>query len=154
MRQLINLRFATFMTIAALTFGLMACSSDEETRTEITVPAGSQDFFSKTISFDSSASEKSFTFTTNKAWTVSVADTRDGSSWCTVSPTKGEPGTNTVSIRVAENTTYDERNAVVTLTANDSIRKIFVSQKQLDAILLSSNRAEVPVAGGTIDIEV
>jgi hypothetical protein len=154
MKQLFNLRFATFATIAAMSFSLMACSSDEETKTEITVPAGNQDFFSKTITFDSSASEKSFTFTTNRKWTVSVADTRDGSTWCTVSPTNGESGTNTVSIRVEENSTYDERNAVVTLTANDSIRKIFVSQKQLDAILLSSDRAEVPVAGGNIDIEV
>ena len=50
--------------------------------------------------------------------------------------------------------TYDDRNAVITISAGDSIRKVFVNQKQLDALTLTSNRFEVPVEGGSINVEV
>ena len=41
------------------------------------------------LSFDTSASEKSITFTTTSDWTLSIAETRSGTAWCTASPTSG-----------------------------------------------------------------
>ena len=84
------------------------------------------------------------------AWTASVS----GSTWLSVTPTSGEAGTNTLTVKAEENTTYDDRNAVITLTAGDSIRRVFVNQKQLDALTLTSDRFEVPVEGGEVKIEV
>ena len=120
----------------------------------IEVPTGSEDYFSKNMDFDYSASEKVLVFSSNVPWTIKVADTRDGSQWCTVTPTNGIAGTSSVIVKVSENTTYDDRNAVITLTAGSVTRSVFVNQKQRQALMLTSDRFEVPVAGGTINMEV
>lgn len=139
--------------LAVMSWGMIACGSDDITP-EITIPTGNEDFFKKSMDFESSAAEKSLTFSSNVAWTLSVADTRDGSSWLSVNPTSGDAGTHTVTVKALENLSYDDRNAVITIVAGDTIRKVFVNQKQLDALTLTSNRFEVPVEGGSINIEV
>lgn len=120
----------------------------------IDVPTGAEDYFSKNMDFDYSSSEKVLAFSSNVPWTIKVADTRDGSQWCTVTPTNGIAGTSSVIVKVSENTTYDDRNAVITLTAGSVTRSVFVNQKQRQALMLTSDRFEVPVAGGTINMEV
>ena len=137
------------MMVAAMNLLTVSCSKDEVIP-EIKIPAGSEDFFTKSMDFDSPSGEKKLTFTSNVAWTVSVS----GSTWLSVTPTSGEAGTNTLTVKADENTTYDDRNAVITLTAGDSIRRVFVNQKQLDALTLTSDRFEVPVEGGEVKIEV
>ena len=139
----------TIMMVAAMNLLTVSCSKDEVIP-EIKIPAGSEDFFTKSMDFDSPSGEKKLTFTSNVAWTVSVS----GSTWLSVTPTSGEAGTNTLTVKADENTTYDDRNAVITLTAGDSIRRVFVNQKQLDALTLTSDRFEVPVEGGEVKIEV
>lgn len=120
----------------------------------IEVPTGAEDYFSKNMDFDYSASEKMLAFSSNVPWTIKVADTRDGSQWCTVTPTNGIAGTSTVIVKVSDNSSYDDRNAVITLTAGSVTRSVFVNQKQRQALMLTSNRFEVPVVGGTINLEV
>ena len=139
----------TIMMVAAMNLLTVSCSKDEVIP-EIKIPAGSEDFFTKSMDFDSPSGEKKLTFTSNVAWTASVS----GSTWLSVTPTSGEAGTNTLTVKADENTTYDDRNAVITLTAGDSIRRVFVNQKQLDALTLTSDRFEVPVEGGEVKIEV
>ena len=139
----------TIMMVAAMNLLTVSCSKDEVIP-EIKIPAGSEDFFTKSMDFDSPSGEKKLTFTSNVAWTASVS----GSTWLSVTPTSGEAGTNTLTVKAEENTTYDDRNAVITLTAGDSIRRVFVNQKQLDALTLTSDRFEVPVEGGEVKIEV
>ena len=143
----------TIMMVSMFCVFSVSCSKDEEAP-EIKIPTGSEDFFSKSMDFNSSASEKKLTFSSNKSWTISVSDTRAGSSWLSVTPTSGEAGTQTVTVRAEENTTYDDRNAVISVAAGDSVRRVFVNQKQLDAITLTSDRFEVPVEGGSINVEV
>lgn len=142
----------TIMMVSMFCVFNVSCSKDEAP--EIKIPAGSEDFFSKSMDFDNSASEKKLTFSSNKPWTITVSDTRAGSSWLSVTPTSGEAGTQTVTVRAEENTTYDDRNAVISVAAGDSVRRVFVNQKQLDALTLTSDRFEVPVEGGTVNIEV
>ena len=138
-----------------LAFGIAACSGSSEDLTPvIEVPEGSENYFSKSMDFDSDGSEKTLTFTTNVPWTMTVAETRNGSSWLSVSPLQGEAGTHTVRVKVEKNDTFEDRNAVITLTASERINKVFVNQKQLDALTLTSDRFEVPVSGGSVDIEV
>ena len=143
---------ATIMMVAAMSILNFSCSKD--VTPEITIPTGSEDFFKKSMDFESSAAEKKLTFSTNVSWTASVSATRGGVDWLSVTPTSGEPGVNTLAVRANENTTYDDRNAVITITAGDSIRRVFVNQKQLDALTLTADRFEVPAKGDKITIEV
>ena len=148
--------FYLMLFVAAV---LMAsCSNDEITPEvivpEVTFPDGSIDYFENSLDFDNHASEKSISFVSNVPWTISVDETRNGDVWCAVSPTQGEAGAATITIRVEENLSYDDRNAVLRLSYGDSIKNIFVNQKQLDALTLTSDRFEVPAEGGLVDVEV
>lgn len=150
-KKIINC-LATIMMVAAMSVLNFSCS--KEVIPEITIPTGSEDFFKKSMDFESSAAEKKLTFSSNVSWTASVSATRGGVDWLSVTPTSGEPGVNTLAVRANENTTYDDRNAVITITAGDSIRRVFVNQKQLDALTLTADRFEVPAKGDKITIEV
>ena len=152
MKKLFN--HLVLILLSVLCFGMVGCSSDDDAAPQLSVPAGFENFFMKSMDFDSSAGEKTFTFNSNVTWTLSVAETRNGSSWLSVNPAGGDAGTHTVTVKALENTTYDNRNAVITISAGDSIRKVFVNQKQLNSLTLTSNRFEVPVEGGTIEIGV
>lgn len=133
---------------------LMASCSNEEIVPEVTFPQGSIDYFEESLDFGSNADEKTISFSSNVPWTISVDETRNGSTWCTVSPSQGDAGTANVKIHVDENTSYDDRNAVLRLSYGEFTKDIFVNQKQLDAITLTANRFEVPAEGGTVNIEV
>lgn len=150
-KKIIN-SLATIMMIAAMSVLNFSCS--KEVIPEITIPTGSEDFFKKSMDFESSASEKKLTFSSNVSWTAAVSATRGGTDWLSITPTSGESGLNTLSVKANENTTYDDRNAVITITAGDSIRRVFVNQKQLDALTLTADRFEVPAKGDKITIEV
>ena len=153
MEKMKNIKcLAAIMMVAAMSILNFSCSKD--VTPEITIPTGSEDFFKKSMDFESSAAEKKLTFSTNVSWTASVSATRGGVDWLSVTPTSGEPGVNTLAVRANENTTYDDRNAVITITAGDSIRRVFVNQKQLDALTLTADRFEVPAKGDKITIEV
>ena len=154
MEKMKNIKcLATIMIVAAMSILNFSCSKDDVTP-EIKIPTGNEDFFKKSMDFTSSASEKTLTFSSNVSWTASVSATRAGADWLSITPTSGEPGVNSVVVKASENTTYDDRNAVITITAGDSIRKVFVNQKQLDALTLTADRFEVPAKGGKVVIEV
>lgn len=142
------------LLLLAVSALFVSCSKDEDLIPEITIPEGSTDYFTSSINFDNNAGEKTITFTSNVEWQVSVAETRDGISWCTVTPSYGEKGTNTVKISVTDNTTYDDRNAVIRFIYGDSTKSVFVNQKQLDALTLTANRFEVPTSGGYVELDV
>ena len=132
----------------------MASCSNDELVPEVSFPEGSVDYFEESIDFDNQAGEKTISFTSNVPWTISVDETRNGSVWCTVSPTQGEAGDATIKIQVDENMSYDDRNAVLRLSYGNSTKNIFVNQKQVDALTLTSDRFEVPAEGGTINVEI
>ena len=144
----------SLLMLPAVIVLMMSCSCEDEIVPEVGFPQGSTDYFSESINFDNRAGEKSISFVSNVPWTISVDDTRNGDVWCTVSPTQGEAGTANIKIRVEENSTYDDRNAVLRLSYGDTYKNIFVNQKQLDAITLTVDRFEVPAEGGTVNVEV
>lgn len=140
--------------VIILLANFFACSSDPIVP-EVTVEMGKEDYFAKNMDFDSSAGEKTFSFNSNVEWTISVAPTMNGETWCTVTPSSGKDGSNTVVVKVQENTGYDDRNVVLTLTAGSTLTKtITVTQKQKDALLLTTNKFEMEPQGGKINVEV
>ena len=113
------------------------------------------DFEQGNMNFTEGAGEQTFSFTTNTAWVVSVASTRNGEApWCTVSPTSGNAGSHTIKVTTTPNETYDDRSVTVTLKAGAEVKSFVVSQKQKDALLLTNDKFEVDQAGGTVTVEV
>lgn len=96
-------------------------------------------------------------FHATAAWTATVeaGGTRTRSvDWLSVQPTGGAAGDATITITTQPNQTYDERNAAVVLASGTASQRITVTQKQLDALLLGSSKAEVGAEGGDISLEV
>lgn len=113
------------------------------------------DFEQGNMNFTEGAGEQTFSFTTNTAWVVSVASTRNGGApWCTVAPTSGNAGSHTIKVTTTPNETYDDRSVTVTLKAGTEVKSFVVSQKQKDALLLTNDKFEVDQAGGTVTVEV
>lgn len=112
----------------------------------ISLPTSTSDFSaeggSNTISFSSSA-----------PWTASVINSR-ADSWCSVSPTSGPAGNANITITTMENDTPDDRSASVVIKAGSAQKAIKVSQKQKDALTVTSKKFEVSADGGEVKIEI
>ena len=69
--------------------------------------------------------ELTFTVTANKAWTASVED-----DWVTLTPVSGEASDEAVTVKanVTVNEAYEERTAVVTVTAEDIQKTVTITQ--------------------------
>lgn len=142
-----------FLFIASLS--LISCSeADNDLTPELTFPQETSDFFVIRETFANEASEKTISFTSNVPWSVSIDETRDGTSWLHVSPESGSAGENTIKLSVDENAGYDDRSAAVRMTYGGEQKCFYVTQKQKDALTLTTNRFEVPAYGETIEIEI
>ena len=98
--------------------------------------------------FDENGASKTVKFTSAKAWTAAVQD-EEGQEWCTLSPDEGPGGDMTLTVRVAENETPDERNTSILVKSGVTKKTIVVNQKPSGSILLSSAIIEVGAEGGT-----
>lgn len=88
-------------------------------------------------------------FTCNGTWIAS-----SGASWLTVSQANGFAGNIFLNFTAQENEAYDERNAVVTISCGNISKNITITQKQKNAILLTSDKIEVNAEGGDVTVEV
>ena len=144
--------------LSALAWTTQACSDDNKSETPptpeeptITFPTGSD---TQPV-FTTEGGTSTLTFTATEAWTASVgeADTR-AIDWLSVSPTSGQAGTATLTITTEPNDTYDERNAAITLTSGGTRTTLTVTQKQRDALTVTSNKVELEATGGAFEIEL
>lgn len=154
-------RFIGFALFAIL-MCLSACSSGgddpieptpkpEVTKSEITIDSS---IISNGLSFSNVGGDQSISFTTNENWTLSVASTTSGVTWCTASATSGTKGSASVKFTVTENTDYEDRSVSVTIKSGTAAKTFTISQKSADALLVTTNKYEVGQEGGTIEIEV
>lgn len=141
------------VAVLCLLSTVTGCSDDEDPA-EIVPNPGSEIYFTKSLDFTSESDESILSFTTNKDWTIEVSQSGGDVSWCTVFPAKGKAGENEVLVKVAENTGTDDRNATLILTAKELTNRIVVTQKQKDAITLTTAKFEVDKNGGDIEVEV
>lgn len=141
------------VAVLCLLSTVTGCSDDEDPA-EIIPDPGSEIYFTKSLDFTSNSGESILSFTTNKDWTIEVSQSGGDVSWCTVFPSKGKAGENEVLVKVAENTGTDDRNATLILTAKELTNRIVVTQKQKDAITLTTAKFEVDKNGGDIEVEV
>lgn len=134
---------------------LAACSDDAiEESTSITLPPETEALFEKGVNFATTAGTQSLKFEATEDWAITTAATRNGETWYKVYPLSGGPGKAEISISVDENTGYDERSVSITINAGKTTKTLMISQKQKDALLVTSNRMEMKQDGGTLNIEV
>ena len=106
------------------------------------------------LSFTNEKGEQSISFTTNDNWTLSVATTTSGATWCTASATSGIKGNSIVKFTVTESTDYDDRSVSVTIKSGTATKTFKITQKCKEALLVTTNKYEISQEGGTIEIEV
>ncbi|MBQ8442176.1 MAG: BACON domain-containing protein [Bacteroides sp.] len=123
---------------------LSACSDKEEVVNPSIVLSGSGSYV-----FDTEGGTQTLSFQSAKAWTAS-----SGQGWCKVTPASGMGGSGSITLTVEENATYDERNTNVIIRSEGISQSIVVTQKQKDALTVTSNKLEVPAQEGTAEIEV
>lgn len=124
---------------------------EEVVTPEITI---SSDILTNGLTFDTTQSEKSVSFSTNVDWTLSIASTTGGSTWCKASATSGSKGSANVKFTVDEHTDYDDRSVSVTIKAGTASKTFTITQKCADALLITTDKYEVAQDGATIEVEV
>jgi len=86
--------------------------------------------------------------TSNAKWQVSGM-----TDWCEVVPESGE-GDAEVTITVKPNPTYEERKVVLTFQAQGVTKKVTVTQKKKDALIVTESHYAVEAEGEEIEVEL
>ncbi len=150
-----TLRFALYLMMLSVFAACGGGGEDEPTPTPEPQPQPTLTITSSVTApvLEQKGGKAEVEFTSSAAWTASVSEGR-AASWVSVAPTSGSSGKHTLTVTATENTTTDERNATVTLKAGTTTKSFTVSQKQKDALTVTSNKIEVNAEGGEAEIEV
>ena len=88
----------------------------------------------------------------SSSWTAQFIN-QNAKLWCHLSSNEGKKGTS-LSVKVEANVSNDERVASFSIVSGELKRHVTITQKQKDAILLSTNTVVVSSDKETIDISV
>ena len=105
------------------------------------------------VTFDEFADEEAISFSVTADWIAEIVNDR-ADSWLSISPKSGTAGDAFITIKANNNDTHDERNATVIIKAGSASKTINVSQKQKDALTVTSSKFEVGAEGGEVKIEI
>ena len=105
------------------------------------------------VTFDDAAGEEQVSFSATADWIAELVNDR-ADSWLTISPKSGAAGNASIAIKATENDTPDDRSATIRLKAGSAMKTISVTQKQKDALTVTSSKFEVEAEGGEVKIEV
>ena len=122
MRKLLTLLNTVAIVTLLAGCGETGKETDPETAPEINLP---ETIVSSGISIESAGQSISVNFTTNVAWSATVS-----ADWVSISPSSGEAGKNSVTVKVEENTSLQPRSATVTITDKGSTRKVSITVRQ------------------------
>ena len=103
--------------------------------------------------FSTDGGSNVITFTSSEAWSAEVVNSR-ADDWCSIEPTSGPAGSVKITVTTTENDTPDDRTASIIIKAGTASKTINVSQKQKDALTVTSSKFEVSAEGGEVSIEV
>ena len=111
---------------------LASCSDDKDYSGDfgqIKVPDTRQ--LEQTVSADDTQSARGVTFTTEGAWTSTIAETRaEAPAWISISPDRGDAaGSYTLKITLEPNTSGASRTATIVITCGTSKIEITVTQE-------------------------
>jgi len=95
------------------------------------------------------------TINSSKAWTLELTDTKATPGWLTASPVSGGAGQATITITISSiNDSYEDRNAFLKIKSGSVQKILTITQKRKGAIILTSDRVEVPFRGGKFDVKL
>ena len=100
------------------------------------------------IVFPSKGGEAYFDIESNTDWTIS-----NTSDWLKIKPTKGN-GNASITLTASASDVYDDRNTVITVRAGDKTKTFTITQKYVEALLVTKNKFDIPQYGGSFTIEV
>lgn len=100
------------------------------------------------IVFPSKGGEAYFDIESNTDWTIS-----NTSDWLKIKPTKGN-GNASITLTASASDVYDDRNTVITVRAGDKTKTFTITQKYVEALLVTKNKFDIPQVGGSFTIEV
>lgn len=126
------------------------CSPNEEIVDSLAIASDSEIYFSKGMDFTSETGSKTISFSSSKPWKIALSS----AEWCTATPSSGGAGDAVVVISAQANTMYDSRNVTLQLVSGSIDKSFTVSQKQKDALTLTTSYFEVAKAGENIKVEV
>lgn len=140
--------------LSALAWTVQGCSDNEtppEQKPDITFPTGS----STQLTFDAEGGTTTLTFTATDVWTAEIDKSGIQTiDWLSVSPTSGQAGTITLTVKADANESQDERNAAIILTCGNVRKTLTAIQKQQDALTVSPHKIELTSEGGNFDIKL
>lgn len=149
-----KIRLLTAILLTVICAGFISCG-DDELKEEPQEPIKDElSISNSSFAFEAIGGEQTLSLSTNRDWTITVANTANGENWCTVTSLNGKAGENSIQIRVAENKGYDDRNVSLTIVAGSARSTVVISQKQKDALTLTTNKFEIGKNGGKINVEV
>ena len=105
------------------------------------------------VDFSTDGGTSKVTITSSAAWTAEFVNDR-AEDWCSIDSTSGSAGTSTLTITATANDTPDDRSASVVVKSGTLSKTINVSQKQKDALTVTSSKFEVDAEGGEVVVEV
>ena len=152
-----NKLFKISFALALYGLSMISClkePTNDGIKTEIEVPNGVVNYFQNDMNFGFEGGDIIMSFKVNLKWDMKIAPTQNGMQWLTIDKLTGNSGSNKVTFTAQENTTYEDRSVVVQLFVGDTICNIKVNQKRLEAITLTSDKLEVSVDGGDVEVEV
>ena len=135
----------------------VACTSEEVTSSaqtggnESVTPSITLD--QNYLNFDEHSDIQTISFHSAMDWTAELINDRaDG--WCSISATSGTAGSREIDVTVTENTSTDDRTASVIIKSGAISKTVRISQKQRDALTVTTSTFEVESTKGKIYIEV
>ncbi len=105
------------------------------------------------VLFATDGGNNTISFNTTENWTAHIINSR-ADTWCVIYPTSGSAGDATITVTTTPNDTPNDRTASIVIEAGTASKTISVSQKQKDALTVTSSKFEVGAQGGEIKIEV
>lgn len=106
----------------------------------------------KQITLTSDGGTADIMFESSGAWAATVDSKAAG--WCKLDRSSGDAGTGTLRVTVLRNTSYDERNAAIYITCGRARDVVTITQKQLNAITLTTNKVELDAEGGDFQLQI
>lgn len=142
---------AAFMALMTAS-SLAACSDDEEKYDSgVTGLTVSQELLAEGVTVARSGGATTFAVQSLEAVQVSSSET-----WCTAQASSPTEALNvvTVTLTVQENTTTNDRTAVVTLASGGQSQQVNVTQTAADGVVAEQPSYEVEADGGTLAIKL
>lgn len=139
-----------FLLVLPLEVIVSSCSDEDPAKGSSGSSSSAVSITTVDMTIDSDGGELSFTFSAVDVWRISSEV-----NWITLNKYNGSAGTVVVTATVEPNNSLEERNGAITVTCRQTSAKFTITQKQLVAVLLSSNKVEAPSEGcdAYIDIE-